>query len=692
MALFAERVRGHGLRGRLEGGPLIPLVALAMLAGIDQFDTNAFSLLGPEITASFHTDATTFGYIAVPQLVLAGLLPFIFGYVGDQASRVWLTRLGTVIWIVTCLLTGFASGLLLLAVIRSIAGFARGPNVTHQSLMADYYPSRARGFAYGWYQGGQLVGSGVGLLAAGFLGSWLGWRAAFEVLAAAGIVVIALLYWVHEPVRGLREAQEAGDDEAPEYPRIGPVRAARLLLKTPSYKRLCWAIALFFGAVGGIGVATSFYFNAVFDVAPGLRGVYQFLPVPFSVLTVLVGGVYAQRLLGEGRARTTCRFAAVIFGVAACFIALMALAPSLWLAVPSSILVSAFSGLGVVPFLLLVARLVPPHIRTQGFGILAVFQFALTPFTAVYGLTLGDDFGFRVSMLAFTPIFVVGAALVWWASYSVEHDISRLESMALAQQESRRRKAAGAGLPVLEAKGIDAGYGNVQVLFDVDFEVRAGEVVALLGTNGAGKSTLLRALSGLVPPTAGVVLLNGDDVTRLEAELVAAKGLVLMPGGRGIFPGLTVRKNLDVGAFLHWNDRAFVTQARRDVLELFPRLAERLNQPAGLLSGGEQQMLALAQAMMSKPTLLAIDELSLGLAPRMVSELLEAIRAINARGVPILLVEQSVNVAMALADRAYFMEKGEVRFEGPTRELAGRTDLLRSIFFEGMTTDTAAAT
>ncbi|HET7572618.1 MAG TPA: MFS transporter [Gaiellaceae bacterium] len=690
MTLFAERVRGHGLRGRLEGGPLLPLVALAMLAGIDQFDTNAFSLLGPEIVASFHTDATTFGYIAVPQLVLAGLLPFVFGFLGDRVSRVWLTRLGAVLWIATCLLTGLAGALVLLAVIRSIAGFSRGPNVSHQSLLADYFPTKARGFAYGWYQGGQLLGSGIGLLAAGFLGAWLGWRATFEVLAIPGVVAIVLLARVREPVRGLREAIEAGESEPPVYARIGPVRAARLLLKTPSYKRLCWSIALIFGAVAGIGVSTSFYFSAVFNVDPAIRGVYQFLPVPFSLAAVLVGGIYAQRLMAEDRTRTAAQFAAGIFVLAICFLVLMALAPSLWVAVPSAVCFQAISALGVVPFLLLVARLVPPHIRTQGFGIVAVFQFALTPLTAVYGLSIGDDHGFRISMLAFVPLFVLGSLFVWWASYAVERDVRRLEAMAVVRQASRRRRASGEAAPVLEAKGIDAGYGNVQVLFDVDFEVRPGEIVALLGTNGAGKSTLLRAISGLIAPTDGIVLLDGDDVTRLEAELVAQKGLVLMPGGRGVFPGLTVQRNLDVGAFLHWNDREYVEAARRDVIELFPRLGERLRQPAGLLSGGEQQMLALGQALMSKPTLLAIDELSLGLAPRMVAELLEAIRKINARGVPILLVEQSVNVAMALADRAYFMEKGEVRFEGPTRELAGRTDLLRSIFFEGMTAGQAA--
>jgi ABC-type branched-subunit amino acid transport system ATPase component/predicted MFS family arabinose efflux permease len=684
ITLFAERVRSHSLRGQLGGTQVLPLVALAMLAGIDQFDINAYSLLGPEIVAAFHTDAKTFGYVTLPQFFLAILLPFTFGYLGDRLSRVRLTTIGAVLWIAACLLTGLATSLILLGLVRSLAIFARGPHVTHQSLLADYYPSRSRGFAYAWYQGGQRIGSGVGLLVAGVLGQWLGWRAAFEVLAIPGVVVLCLLLFVREPVRGLREAVEAGDSEAAEYPKIGPVRAARLLLRTPTYKRLCWAMSVFFGAIAGIGVATAFYFGAVFDVAPATRGVYQFLPVPFSLLAMLIGGAYAQRLLAEGRSRTVCRFAAVIFGVAALLVALLAIAPSLLVAVPTITLLDSVGALGVVPFLLLIARLVPPHIRTQGFGILFVFQFALTPVATVAGLALGDKYGFRISMLAFVPLFLLGVAFVWWASSTVARDIARLESMALAHQTARRRKEAGEKVPVLQAEGIDAGYGNVQVLFDVDFEVRPGEIVALLGTNGAGKSTLLRALSGLVPPTSGVVLLEGDDVTGLEAELVAAKGLVLMPGGRGVFPGLSVERNLDVAAYLYWNEPDYLAQAKREVLELFPRLGERLKQPAGLLSGGEQQMLALAQSFVSRPTLLAIDELSLGLAPRMVTELLEALRAINARGVPILLVEQSVNVAMALADRAYFMEKGEVRFEGPTAELIGRTDLLRSIFFEGM--------
>jgi branched-chain amino acid transport system ATP-binding protein len=692
IGVSVARLRELDLRGRLEGGPLLPILVLATLAGIDQFDTNAFSLLGPEIVAAFHTDATTFAYISIPGFILAAVMPFFFGFLGDRVSRVKLTVLGAALWVVTSLLTGLAGTVLLLGIVRTVSVLSKGPSVSHQSLLADYYPSKARGFTYGWYINGQRLGQGVALLAAGVVADRFGWRATFEVLAVPGLVVLALLLWVREPKRGLQEAIEAGDTEAPEYPKIGPVRVARLLLKTPSYKRLCWSIALFFGAYTGIGVAVSFYFNSVFDVAPAWRGFYQFLSVPFSLVTVLIGGIYAQRLLSVGRGRAACRFTAVMFGFTGLFVIAMAVAPDLLVAVPAYVLVQSVGALGVVPFLLLVARVVPPHIRTQGFGILGVYQFILTPFAVAYGLSLGDHFGFRISMLLFVPLVVVSAAIVWWAATTVGRDISRLETMALVHQRSRRRRQAGEVVPVLEAKGIDAGYGNVQVLFDVDFEVRPGEIVALLGTNGAGKSTLLRALSGLIPPTDGVVLLDGDDVTGLEAELVAARGLVLMPGGRGIFPGLSVERNLDMGAYLYWNDPAYLAEARREAVALFPRLGERLKQQAGSLSGGEQQMLALAQALMMRPTLLAIDELSLGLAPKMVAELLDAIRVVNARGVPVLLVEQSVNIAMALAHRAYFMEKGEVRFEGPTAELIGRTDLLRSIFFEGMASGSAEPT
>jgi ABC-type branched-subunit amino acid transport system ATPase component len=237
--------------------------------------------------------------------------------------------------------------------------------------------------------------------------------------------------------------------------------------------------------------------------------------------------------------------------------------------------------------------------------------------------------------------------------------------------------------PLLSCRGIDMAYGPVQILFDVDFDVARGEIVALLGTNGAGKSTLLKGVCGLVKPKAGSVTFAGEDVTSLPADVTTHRGISLMPGGKGVFPTLTVAENLRLAAWLIRKDQDRVEAAKAEVEELFPILRERSDQMAGNLSGGEQQMLALGGALMTKPELLMIDELSLGLAPTIVAQLLEVVREIHRRGTTLVIVEQSVNVALNLAERAVFMEKGQVRFTGPTSDLLERPDILRSVFIAG---------
>jgi branched-chain amino acid transport system ATP-binding protein len=223
----------------------------------------------------------------------------------------------------------------------------------------------------------------------------------------------------------------------------------------------------------------------------------------------------------------------------------------------------------------------------------------------------------------------------------------------------------------------------VQVLFDVSLDVPEGDIVALLGTNGAGKSTLLRVITGLGHPTRGTVRFDGQDTTYLEAEQLLSIGIAQMPGGKAVFPGLSVIENLRVGAFTFRKDTARVEREIKQVEEWFPILAERRNQPASTLSGGEQQMLAIGKAFLTRPRLLCIDELSLGLAPGVVASLLEIVREMHQRGTTIVIVEQSLNVALTLAETAVFMEKGQVRFVGPARELLERPDLARSVFLEG---------
>lgn len=234
---------------------------------------------------------------------------------------------------------------------------------------------------------------------------------------------------------------------------------------------------------------------------------------------------------------------------------------------------------------------------------------------------------------------------------------------------------------LLDVRRLRVNYGAVTVLHDVDFNVRAGEVVALLGTNGAGKSTLLRALSGVVPIRSGTVTCDGTSIVDMHPSDLVRHGIVQMPGGRATFPGLTVAENLRIGGIsVPRGERA----ARIDsVLEQFPILAERRAQLAGTLSGGQQQMLALARALMARPKLLMIDELSLGLAPVVVAELLDVVVRLRSEGVGIVVVEQQVDLALDVADRAYFLERGQVRFAGPADELRGRTDLLRAVFLAG---------
>lgn len=260
----------------------------------------------------------------------------------------------------------------------------------------------------------------------------------------------------------------------------------------------------------------------------------------------------------------------------------------------------------------------------------------------------------------------------------------------MTEREGQDRPLGSEAAPLLECRGIDVAYGPVQVLFGVDLTVDRGEIVALLGTNGAGKSTLLKAISGLARPKRGSVVFDGHDVTGEPAHLTAARGLVQMPGGKGVFPTLSVKDNLRLACWLFRDDTDRVDAKIAEVLGLFPRLQERYTNLAGDMSGGEQQMLTLGMALVNEPRLLMIDELSLGLAPTIVSDLIEVVHEVNRAGVTVIVVEQSINVALTLAGRAVFMEKGEFRFTGPTADLLERPDILRSVFITGGAPDTGS--
>lgn len=230
---------------------------------------------------------------------------------------------------------------------------------------------------------------------------------------------------------------------------------------------------------------------------------------------------------------------------------------------------------------------------------------------------------------------------------------------------------------MLEVARLQAAYGAAPALWDLSLRVDAGELVCVVGPNGAGKSTLINVLAGLHRARAGSLRFEGQDITRLAPHRFCAAGIAIVPEGRRLFTGMTVRENLELGSYLP-EAKQRRAESLAEVLALFPALEAKLPQPAGSLSGGQQQMVAIGRALMSRPRLLLLDEPSLGLAPMVVLDMFSAIRSINARGTSVLLVEQNVAMAMELANRAYVMEEGRIVAEGQARELMGRPEIQRA--------------
>ena len=224
-------------------------------------------------------------------------------------------------------------------------------------------------------------------------------------------------------------------------------------------------------------------------------------------------------------------------------------------------------------------------------------------------------------------------------------------------------------MALLEIQNVSSGYGEVQILWDVSLKLERGKLTALVGSNGVGKTTLLRTVMGLLRPSQGAITFDGRDVTRISPHGKAAQGMVLVPEGRQLFPSMTVYENLEMGAFAKRAKANFRENLKR-VYDMLPRLEERADQKAGTLSGGEQQMLAVARGLMAQPEVLMFDELSLGLAPLLVLSLFELLQRLKDAGLTMLLVEQNVQMALAVSEYAYVLAEGRVELEGPSRDLA----------------------
>ncbi len=332
---------------------------------------------------------------------------------------------------------------------------------------------------------------------------------------------------------------------------------------------------------------------------------------------------------------------------------------------------------------------IPSRARSVGFSIGALFVLPGLVVIPVVG-AIGDAVGFRYGMLVLVPVFLVGGLVVASAGSLIEADVRNVWLSMRTRRDMLAARARGE-LPLLSVRSLCVGYDGVPVLRDVDVEIAEGEIVALVGTNGAGKSTLLRAIGGVNEADGGAVVFDGRDITHTPPDEIACLGVGLMPGGDGVFPTLTVEENLRTAAWQTRHQRHGSEQRIADTLERFAVLTERRADRAGDLSGGQQQMLALAMALLAAPKLLLIDELSLGLAPLVVEQLLESVRTLRDAGTAVLLVEQSVTVAVSVADRVYVMDSGAIRFSGPAAEVGERPELLWSIYLRHAAAGVAGA-
>jgi len=672
------------LRGVTDNGPVYALVVLFGLNLMDEVERDGFAVLIPNIQESFHLDLQ--GILTLVALVSVGALALQvpIAWLADRHSRVRLTTLGAAIWGVFSFATGLAYTVWFLAVARVGTGIGQAVvDPTHNSLIADYYDVEARPRVYSVHRSANAFGRFIGPLTAGLIAYAFGWRAPFFVFAVPTLVLVVLALRLKEPVRGAQERRAMGASEeaiATEEATPSFAEAWRISWKVESLRRIWYALPFLAASLVGFVALAGLLYRQEFGLDERARGFVAAGVEPLGLLGLVVGARMATRLMAEDPG-AVLRFLGKIAWLVAGLALVFALAPYLWLAIAANALIAGALALIVPGLLATLSLAIPARARSTGFSIASLWIIPGLILLPVIG-AMGDRWGIRPGMALLTPVFVIGGLVIARSGEVVGRDITQVWTASAALSEAAHERRQGRS-KLLLVRDLDVSYDGVQVLFGVDFEVDEGDIVALLGTNGAGKSTLLKAISGLVEADKGAVIFDGRDMTHAPPNEVAAMALAQMPGGRGVFPGLTVAENLKTAAWLRRHHPGELADDRRRVLELFPGLTPRLDDPAGDLSGGQQQMLALGMALLTRPRLLMIDELSLGLSPLVVAQLVGVLEELRARGTTIVLVEQSVNLALNVAETAYFMEKGEIRFHGATADLLERPDVLRSVFLEG---------
>ena len=674
----------HPIRavGEVAGsGPVFALLILFGLNCVDELDRTGFGILLPNVRDAFGMSNT--GILTLVALTLLGafLMQMPIAVWADRGNRVFITLLGAATWAAFSIMTGLSTAIWMLIVARAGAGIGRAVvDPTHASLLSDWFPVDRRPAVFSFHRAANVLGQFLGPLLAGGIAYLTDWRVPFLVFAVPTVILVVLGTRMKEPIRGAQERRASGaSDEVVETEEPIPSFAEswRLLWKIEVLRRIWYAVPFLAVSLIGFVSLASLLYSDVYRLDELQRGYLAAVVEPFQLLGLAVGARLGTRLFLKSPALIFRLLRWVSF-VAAALAAGFAYAPNIAVAVVFNVLLTADLAILLPGILATLSLAIPARARAVGFSVAswwAIPGLALLPLIG----WIGDNWGTRLGMLVMTPILLVGGLMISSGGSVIQRDIEDVWKSSTARSQALLERRAGRS-KLLLVRDLNVGYDGLQVLFDVNMEIAEGEIVALLGTNGAGKSTLLRAITGITEADFGAVIFDGRDITHAPPNEIAALGVASMPGGAGVFPGLSVRENLRSAGWLVRRDRPELDARTAEVLEVFPVLAERLEEPASNLSGGQQQMLALAMALLSRPKLLIIDELSLGLAPVVVGKLAELVREVAAGGTTVLLVEQSVNVALGMAGTAYFMERGRVQFSGPAEELLNRPDLLRAVF------------
>jgi ABC-type branched-subunit amino acid transport system ATPase component/sugar phosphate permease len=675
-----------------------PMVALGLLGIVDLFQAQAFTILTPELSRALGMSLGAIAGARTLAFLATILAPLPMAKLSQSRGRRALLCITTgIAWSIITLFTGLVTSLLALIAVLVLDGLSTGSVAAlHAPLLVDSYPPQARVRVLSGYTAittlGQIASPLIVSLLAGPFG--LTWRGVFIGLGlmstASALFAIGLKdpgpgkfdteqlrAEEHEKITGEHVALAESDDV-----ELGFFEILRRVLLIPTVKRLAVGYLALGILIVPFGTFLSTYLEVRWGLSPSGRGVFFSGISTVSVGALLVFGSRAEKIFRQDPAQllTLCGYA---LAAAVAFIAVGALMPRFALvcvmfAIGQSFIAVLTPGLTAALLSIMDARY-----RPHAAAVVGMFAAGGSILGVIFLSGIDKRFGISGSIFALIFPGVVAGLIVASAGKLINKDLDRMIDAVLESEDISIIKERGGHLPMLACKDIDFSYGQLQVLFDVNFTVDDGEMVALLGTNGAGKSTLLKVVSGIGLPSKGSVRFRGEDITYLDAERRVPLGITQVPGGRAVFGTMDVVENLRTFGYSLRRDRKRVEESIELCLEAFPRLRERRTSLAATLSGGEQQMLGLSKALILQPRLLLIDELSLGLAPVIVGQLLEMVRRINEGGTAVVLVEQSVNIALSLVDHAYFMEKGEMRFDGPAQQLLARDDLLRAVFLEG---------